>query len=296
MQAKTALYVALAAVAVAFSIFWFRHARAKWAGWPTPAQLAIGAVTDFFDTLGIGSFATTTSLFKFGRAVEDDANIPGTMNVGHTVPTFAEAFIFILAVEVDLSTLVDNRCQMHAPPLTIAGTRETLALLKQHFFNGLLWPDFTRIPTQGEPTIRYLELEPERRVEIAGHGVRAVLVSHTIEAAAFVIEGPGGSIAYSGDTGPTERLWEVLNELPDLKALLMEVSFPNHEQGLATSSGHHTPQTLALELRKYRAPEVLPTLLYHIKPVFQAVVERECAALKGLSLEVLQLGDHFVLL
>ena len=196
----------------------------------------------------------------------------------------------------DLSTLVDNRCQMHAPPLTIAGTRETLALLKQHFFNGLLWPDFTRIPTLDEPTIRYLELEPERRVEVAGHGVRAVLVSHTIEAAAFVIEGPGGgSIAYSGDTGPTERLWEVLNELPDLKALLMEVSFPNHEQGLATSSGHHTPQTLALELRKYRAPEALPTLLYHIKPVFQAVVERECAALKGLSLEVLQLGDLFVL-
>jgi ribonuclease BN (tRNA processing enzyme) len=195
----------------------------------------------------------------------------------------------------DLSTLVDNRCQMHAPPLTIAGTRETLTLLQRHFFNGLLWPDFTRIPTQNEPTIRYLELEPERRVEIAGLGVRAVLVSHTIEAAAFVIEGPGGSIAYSGDTGPTERLWEVLNELPDLKALLMEVSFPNHEQGLATSSGHHTPQTLARELRKYRTPESLPTLLYHIKPVFQAVVERECAALKGLSLEVLQLGDHFVL-
>jgi uncharacterized membrane protein YfcA len=106
MQAKTALYVALAAVAIAFSIFWFKQARARWAGWPTPAQLAIGAVTDFFDTLGIGSFATTTSLFKFGRAVKDDANIPGTLNVGHTVPTFAEAFIFILAVQVDLSTLV----------------------------------------------------------------------------------------------------------------------------------------------------------------------------------------------
>jgi 3',5'-cyclic-nucleotide phosphodiesterase len=195
----------------------------------------------------------------------------------------------------DLSTLADNRCQMRAPPLTIAATAETIALLKRHFFNGLLWPDFTQIPSPQEPTIRYLELVPEKRVEIAGHQVRAVLVSHTIEAAAFVIEGPGGSIAYSGDTGPTERMWEVLNQLTDLKALLMEVSFPNHEQGLATSSGHHTPQTLARELRKYKNPESLPTLLYHIKPVFQAIVERECAAIKGLSLEVLQLGDHFVL-
>ena len=195
----------------------------------------------------------------------------------------------------DLSTLADNRCQMRAPPLTIAATAQTISLLKRHFFNGLLWPDFTQIPSPQEPTIRYLELVPERRVEIAGHQVRAILVSHTIEAAAFVIEGPGGSIVYSGDTGPTDRLWEVVNDLTDLKALLMEVSFPNHEQGLATSSGHHTPQTLARELQKYRVPESLPTLLYHIKPVFQAIVERECAALKGLSLEVLQLGDHFVL-
>ena len=105
MQAKTALIVALAAVAVAFSVFWFRHARAKWAGGPTGVQLAIGAVTDFFDTLGIGSFATTTSMFKLGRIV-DDTHIPGTLNVGHTIPTFAQAFIYIAVVKVDMSTLV----------------------------------------------------------------------------------------------------------------------------------------------------------------------------------------------
>ena len=105
MEAKTALIVALAAVAVAFSVFWFRHARAKWAGGPTPVQLAIGAVTDFFDTLGIGSFATTTSMFKLGHIV-DDTHIPGTLNVGHTIPTFAQAFIYIAVVKVDMSTLV----------------------------------------------------------------------------------------------------------------------------------------------------------------------------------------------
>jgi 3',5'-cyclic-nucleotide phosphodiesterase len=90
-------------------------------------------------------------------------------------------------------------------------------------------------------------------------------------------------------------MWEVLNAQPDLRALLMEVSFPNREQALATVSGHHTPRTLAADLAKYRAPADLPTLLYHIKPVFQAEVEKECAALQGLNLAVLQLGDHFVL-
>jgi 3',5'-cyclic-nucleotide phosphodiesterase len=195
----------------------------------------------------------------------------------------------------DLATLADNRCQVGAPPLKVAGTRQTIQILRRHFFNGLLWPDFAQIHTVGGPTIEYVELEPEVPAELAGKRVRAVLVAHTIEASSFVIEHADGAIAYSGDTGPTTRMWEVLNAQPNLKALLMEVSFPNSEQGLATVSGHHTPRTLAADLAKYRAPADLPTLLYHIKPVFQADVERECAALHGLNLEVLQLGDHFVL-
>ena len=105
MSAKAALFVLLAVVGVAFCAFWARHARAKWAGWPTWLQLAIGALTDFFDTLGVGSFATTTSLYKL-KGVVDDAKIPGTLNVGHMVPTFAQAFIYIHLVKVEMSTLV----------------------------------------------------------------------------------------------------------------------------------------------------------------------------------------------
>lgn len=67
--------------------------------------ILIGVVTDFLDTLGVGSFATTTSLFKLGKVV-DDENIPGTLNVGHALPTLAEAFIYIAVVTVDMTTLV----------------------------------------------------------------------------------------------------------------------------------------------------------------------------------------------
>jgi uncharacterized membrane protein YfcA len=105
MQAKTALFVVLAVVTVAFAGFWYRHARAKWTGWPNWKQYAIGFVTDFLDMLGIGSFATTTSLYKLGHVV-DDAHIPGTLNVGHAIPTFAQAFISIALVKVEMSTLV----------------------------------------------------------------------------------------------------------------------------------------------------------------------------------------------
>jgi cAMP phosphodiesterase len=194
----------------------------------------------------------------------------------------------------DLATIADNRCQKGCPPLTIAGTKQTLALLKKHFFNGLLWPDFTKIPHHDHPTIRYRVLAPEVTHDIAGYKVRAIEVSHTIECCAFIVEGQNGAMAYSGDTGPTQRLWEALNEVDDLRAMLMEVSFPNREQKLATLSGHHTPKTLARELKKYKKIKDLPFLLYHIKPVFQAEVEKECALIRGVNLTIPKLGDQFI--
>ena len=71
---------------------------------PPPAATATGFVTNFFDTLGIGSFATTTSIFRQWRMVPDEL-IPGTLNVGHALPAIAQAFIFIRIVPVDARTL-----------------------------------------------------------------------------------------------------------------------------------------------------------------------------------------------
>ncbi|HSY22681.1 MAG TPA: 3',5'-cyclic-nucleotide phosphodiesterase, partial [Polyangiaceae bacterium] len=67
------------------------------------------------------------------------------------------------------------------------------------------------------------------------------------------------------------------------------------EARLAHVSGHHTPETLAKDLAKLEASKELPTLLYHIKPSFQAKVERECARLRRLNLTVCALGDQFIL-
>ena len=72
---------------------------------PTPLQIAVGAVTNFFDTLGIGSFATTTTMFRLWRMVPDRI-IPGTLNAGHTLPTVAQAFIYTAVIPVDVLTLV----------------------------------------------------------------------------------------------------------------------------------------------------------------------------------------------
>lgn len=64
---------------------------------PWGGLLLLGTVTDFFDTLGIGSFATTTAALRLGHVVADE-NIPGTLNVGHAIPTILEAVLFIIAL------------------------------------------------------------------------------------------------------------------------------------------------------------------------------------------------------
>jgi 3',5'-cyclic-nucleotide phosphodiesterase len=195
----------------------------------------------------------------------------------------------------DLASVADTRCQLACPPLTVAGSSATIAALRKHFFNDVLWPDFTVIPTPAQPTIVFREIPFGQPIDLGGHVVTAVPVDHTVESAGFLIDDGAGILGFSGDTGPTERFWQALNAAPNVRALLMEVSFPNREQAVATASGHHTPQTLVTDLRKLRRPEDLPTLLYHIKPPYQAEVEKECARLKGLSLQVLALKDQFVL-
>ena len=72
---------------------------------PALSHLVTGFVTNFFDTLGIGSFATTTAIFKFRNMVPDEL-YPGTLNVGHTLPTIFQAIIYVAVIEVDLKTLV----------------------------------------------------------------------------------------------------------------------------------------------------------------------------------------------
>lgn len=105
MTATAAILVLLGLLSVAFIALWLRELRrAGPVPMPTLGQLGIGAITNFFDTLGVGSFATTTALFRLARVVPDE-RIPGTLNVGHALPMIAQAFIFVATVKVEAVTL-----------------------------------------------------------------------------------------------------------------------------------------------------------------------------------------------
>ncbi len=108
---RTALIGLFAAAALAYAVAWIRHAMAdKAAGEgdfapPSVLHLAIGFVTNVLDTLGIGSFATTTTIFTWLRLVPPE-RLPATMLAGHTMPVIAQAMIFLAIVDVDPVVLV----------------------------------------------------------------------------------------------------------------------------------------------------------------------------------------------
>src|SRR5271166_2365634 len=104
LNARDWLFLALGAFTLLLVWAWLRS-KDRAPGVPFIFEFFLGLATNFFDTLGIGSFAPTASIFKFRNMVPDE-KIPGTLNVGHALPTLLEAFLFIAIVQVDVLTLV----------------------------------------------------------------------------------------------------------------------------------------------------------------------------------------------
>ena len=112
MEPKTILLAGMILIGIMYLIFWFTTVQRQRAVkgdstslTPEPRTLGISFIANFFDTLGIGSYATTTSMFRFWNVVRDE-KIPGTLNVGYVLPTTVQAVIYITIVEVEFLTLV----------------------------------------------------------------------------------------------------------------------------------------------------------------------------------------------
>ncbi len=191
----------------------------------------------------------------------------------------------------DLPLMSDLIIGRRDKPVTIYSSTECTATLKHNMFNNVLWPDFTRIKSEKKvPVLQLKSFKPGATFKIGRYTIKSIPVTHPVESCGFVISDSTATMAISGDTGPTERLWKTLNKTKGLKALLLETSFPNKMQALADISGHLTPQTLGSELEKFSKRNGCEVLLYHLKPAFVTQLKAE---LKHMPVQVLELGDAF---
>ncbi|MBK9518888.1 MAG: 3',5'-cyclic-nucleotide phosphodiesterase [Anaeromyxobacter sp.] len=194
----------------------------------------------------------------------------------------------------DVPLLADLLVGRRTTPVRVHASTECARTLRDSVFNDRLWPDFTRIPSPARPVLELRPFAPTRPFKAGTLTFRPVPVCHPVESVGFVVSDGRSELAISGDTGPTVAFWKKVNATRKLRALLVEVSFPNDLQGLADVSGHLTPNTLATELAKLDR-NGFPVLLYHLKPAYAAALRREVAALKLPGVRILAVGDQFTL-
>ena len=131
-----------------------------------------------------------------------------------------------------------------------------LAAIARDVLNDRVWPDFTKLPSRARPTVRLRPLA-EKKPFRAGRVVFTPFpVSHVVPTYGYIVSKPGRSVVFSGDTEPTDRLWEAARRARDLKAIFLELSFSDSQLAIAQASLHMTPCLVRAELVK-APPRVL---------------------------------------
>ncbi len=176
--------------------------------------------------------------------------------------------IFITHSHLDhvnsIAFFLDSVGALRPKPVTVYATGPTIETLKKHFFNWDIWPDFNQIPTPEEPWLRYQEIEVGEVIALGGRKITVLPAVHTVPAVGYHLDSGKGSLVFTGDTGPNDALWPLVNRIENLKFLIIETAFSDKERRLAELALHLCPSMLAEELAKFeRQADVYIT---HLKP------------------------------
>ena len=182
----------------------------------------------------------------------------------------------ILAIGLLADSVMRMRASRGADPIEVHALPATLEALRAHIFNGVIWPDFTRLPHPDKPVLRLAPFEVGQRLSAGGKTFEVLSAAHTVPAVGFALEGREGCWVFTGDTGPNPALWARISELK-VRHLIIETAFSNEERELARISKHLCPLKLADELVSLAGS--VDVHITHIKPGEVEAVMGEIAAL-----------------
>jgi cAMP phosphodiesterase len=223
---------------------------------------------------GIGNGARTTSLLVDGDILIDAGTGVADLSLEQMA---AIDHVFLTHSHLDHVTcipfLLDSVGSRRHRPLVVHAQQATLDVLHRHLFNDALWPDFTVIPSPGNPWLRFAPLNPGEEASLDGRRFRSIPVSHSVPAVGYLLGNGQASLAFSGDTSSTVEFWHALNACADLRHVIIETSFTDDEEALSRLSGHLCPRLLALELAKLTRPASV--YITHLMPGEEALIMEE---------------------
>lgn len=240
-----------------------------------------------------GTHLRTTSLL-----VDDDILIDAGTGVGDlSLAQLARIdHVFLTHSHLDhiacLPLMIDTVSDLRRTPLIVHATAATLEILRQHIFNWAIWPDFTRIPDENRPLLRFQPITVGQWQDINGRRIGALPARHTVPAVGYALDSGNACLAFTGDTTVCDELWQAINALPRLRHLIIETAFGDAEAWLAKASMHLCPSMLIAELEKLESsPELHIT---HLKPgQIDATMAQILAGIGNRHPRMLQTGDVF---
>ena len=183
----------------------------------------------------------------------------------------------VLSIGLLADSVLRIRSAQQRPPIVVHALAATLAALRAHIFNGVIWPDFTRLPSAEHPVLELRAFEIGDVLEVSGKRVEVLSAVHTVPAVGFAVDAaPRGWWVFTGDTGPNPALWERLRDMK-VADLVIETAFRDEERVVARISRHLCPATLGHELAQLAGS--VDVHITHIKPGEMDAVMHEIAAL-----------------
>ena len=169
----------------------------------------------------------------------------------------------VLGIGLLADSVTRRRVAAARPPIRVHALAATIAALRLHVFNGVIWPDFSRLPSREHPILAFHAVEVGQVLDIGEQRVEVLPAAHTVPAVGYAVLGSKGAWVFTGDTGPNPALWQRLTSLP-VAVLVIETAFGDDESALATISQHLCPAQLQRELAQLAAPA--DVYITHIKP------------------------------
>jgi ribonuclease BN (tRNA processing enzyme) len=190
-----------------------------------------------------------------------------------------------------------SRHHVRRGPIRVHALPQTLEALRAHIFNGVIWPDFTRLPSPEHPLMKFEPFTIGQTLQLGGRRIEVLPAEHTVPAVGFAVSpeggGESGAWVFTGDTGPNPALWRRLTGMR-IAHLVIETAFSDDEQQLARISSHLCPTTLARELAQLEGE--VQVHITHIKPgEVDAVMQQIEAQTMRHSASALHSGKVFTL-
>jgi cAMP phosphodiesterase len=173
-----------------------------------------------------------------------------------------------------LPLMVDSIAALLNEPIHVYALPGTIAALKAHIFNNVIWPDFSRIPTPQSPFLSFHEIQVGQTLQLQDKKVEVLPAVHTVPACGFAVSAGKGHWIFTGDTERNPAFWRRVNQL-EIAALVIETAFSDREKDLAQRSLHLSPCALAEELDCIDRNKQFPIFITHTKPAETELIMTE---------------------